>query len=102
MKKNENKKEKKEEEEEKKRNCKEKREEEKSLFKNKDENYSGPLNQRTGKQESKLMLKKKIVNQPKNLYLLKLSFESEGEIFKNQDLEFITSQNALQEILRVI
>ena len=48
------------------------------------------------------MLKKKIVNQPKNLYLLKLSFESEGEIFKNQELEFITRQTALQEILRVI
>ena len=48
------------------------------------------------------MLKKKFVNQPKNLYLLKLAFESEGGIFKNQDLEFITSQTALQEILRVI
>ena len=90
-------------EEEKKRNCKEKREAGKPLFKNKDENYSWRLNQRTGKQgESKLMLKKKFVNQPKNLYLLKLAFESEGEIFKNQDLEFITSQTALQEILRVI
>ena len=32
------------------------------------------------------MLKKKFVNQPKNLYLLKLAFESDGEIFKNQDL----------------
>lgn len=60
MKKNENKNEKKEEEEENERNCKEKREEGKPLFKNKDENYSGPLNQRTGKQESKLMLKKKM------------------------------------------
>ena len=55
------KKEKKEEEEEKKRNCKEKREAGKPLFKNKDENYSWRLNQRTGKQgESKLKLKKKI------------------------------------------